>query len=86
MLVIRYMLVLFLAGHICTSVEKKNVYLKIQDASTGQIIPSTMHGIFLETNINRDDDGGLYAELIYNRAFQGYIYAFEDVCCVKYKI
>lgn len=29
-----------------------------------------MHGMILETNINRDDDGGLYAELIYNRAFQ----------------
>ncbi|KAF9524434.1 glycoside hydrolase superfamily [Crepidotus variabilis] len=26
--------------------------------------------IFLEANINRGDDGGLYAELIYNRAFQ----------------
>ena len=30
-----------------------------------------MHGVILETNINRDDDGGLYAEMIYNRAFQG---------------
>jgi hypothetical protein len=30
-----------------------------------------MHGVFLETNINRGDDGGLYAELVYNRAFQG---------------
>lgn len=46
------------------------VYLDIEDATTGQAIPSTMHGVILETNINRGDDGGLYAELIYNRAFQ----------------
>lgn len=45
--------------------------LNIENADTGQTIPSTMHGVILETNINRDDDGGLYAELIYNRAFQG---------------
>lgn len=45
--------------------------LNIQNANTGQNIPSTMHGLILETNINRDDDGGIYAELIYNRAFQG---------------
>lgn len=51
--------------------ETNTVYLNIEDATTGQIIPSTMHGIIFETNINRDDDGGLYAELIYNRAFQG---------------
>ncbi len=47
------------------------VSLNIENANTGQMIPSTMHGMILETNINRDDDGGLYAELIYNRAFQG---------------
>jgi hypothetical protein len=47
------------------------VSLNIEDAMTDQTIPSTIHGVFLETNINRDDDGGLYAELIYNRAFQG---------------
>lgn len=47
------------------------ISLNIQNAITGQGIPSTMHGMILETNINRDDDGGLYAELIYNRAFQG---------------
>lgn len=47
------------------------VSLNIENAESGQAIPSTMHGIILETNINRDDDGGLYAELIYNRAFQG---------------
>ncbi|CAF4397896.1 unnamed protein product, partial [Rotaria sp. Silwood2] len=46
------------------------VSLNIENANTGQIIPSTMHGVILETNINRDDDGGLYAEIIYNRAFQ----------------
>ncbi|CAF3403911.1 unnamed protein product [Rotaria socialis] len=46
------------------------VSLNIDNANTGQNIPSTMHGAILETNINRDDDGGLYAELIYNRAFQ----------------
>ncbi len=47
------------------------ISLNIENANTGQIIPSTMYGVILETNINRDDDGGLYAELIYNRAFQG---------------
>jgi hypothetical protein len=47
------------------------VSLNIENANTGQTIPSTMHGVILETNINRGDDGGLYAELIYNRAFQG---------------
>jgi hypothetical protein len=47
------------------------VSLNIQNANTGQVIPPTMHGVILETNINRGDDGGLYAELIYNRAFQG---------------
>jgi hypothetical protein len=51
--------------------QPTNVYLDIDDASTGQSMPSTMHGVILETNINRGDDGGLYAELIYNRAFQG---------------
>jgi hypothetical protein len=47
------------------------VSLNIENANSGQGIPSTMHGMILETNINRGDDGGLYAELIYNRAFQG---------------
>jgi hypothetical protein len=47
------------------------VSLNIVNAQTGQTIPPTMHGMILETNINRDDDGGLYAELVYNRAFQG---------------
>jgi hypothetical protein len=47
------------------------VSLNIENANTGQPIPSTMHGVILETNVNRDDDSGLYAELIYNRAFQG---------------
>jgi hypothetical protein len=47
------------------------VSLNIVNAQTGQMIPSTMHGMILETNINRGDDGGLYAELVYNRAFQG---------------
>ena len=51
--------------------QTTTVLLDIDDASTGQTIPSTMHGVILETNINRGDDGGLYAELIYNRAFQG---------------
>ncbi|CAF4376566.1 unnamed protein product, partial [Adineta steineri] len=46
------------------------VSLNIENANTGQKIPTTMHGVILETNVNRDDDGGLYAELIYNRAFQ----------------
>lgn len=48
-----------------------HVYLEIEDATIGQSIPSTMHGVIFETNINRGDDGGLYAEMIYNRAFQG---------------
>ncbi|UJR12186.1 hypothetical protein I4U23_016363 [Adineta vaga] len=52
------------------SIRANTVSLNIQDATTGQSIPSTMHGVILETNINRGDDGGLYAELIYNRAFQ----------------
>jgi hypothetical protein len=47
------------------------VSLNIENANTGQAIPSTMYGVILETNINRGDDGGLYAELVYNRAFQG---------------
>ncbi len=47
------------------------VSLNIVNAQTGQTIPSTIHGVILETNINRGDDGGLYAELVYNRAFQG---------------
>jgi hypothetical protein len=47
------------------------VSLHIENADTGQTIPSTMHGVILETNINSDDDGGIYAELVYNRAFQG---------------
>ncbi len=48
------------------------VSLNIVNVQTGQTIPSTIHGVILETNINRGDDGGLYAELVYNRAFQGY--------------
>ena len=54
--------------------NENNIYvvsLNIENANTGHIIPSTMHGVILETNINRNDDGGLYAELVYNRAFQG---------------
>ena len=47
------------------------VSINIVNSQTGQIIQPTMHGMILETNINRGDDGGLYAELIYNRAFQG---------------
>ncbi len=47
------------------------VSLNIENTNIGQTIPPTMHGIILETNINRDDDGGIYAELVYNRAFQG---------------
>jgi hypothetical protein len=47
------------------------VSLNIENAIIGQAIPPTMHGIILETNIKRDDDGGLYAELVYNRAFEG---------------
>jgi hypothetical protein len=39
------------------------VLLNIENSNTGQII--------LETNINRNNAGGLYAELVYNRAFQG---------------
>lgn len=51
----------------------KTVYLEIENGNNGQQIPATIHGVILETNINRGDDGGLYAELIYNRAFQGMI-------------
>ncbi len=47
------------------------VSLNIENADIGLTIPPIMHGVILETNINRGDDGGLYAELIYNRAFQG---------------
>ncbi len=47
------------------------VSLNIENANNGQAIPSTLHGVILETNINRGDDGGRYAELIYNQAFQG---------------
>lgn len=53
------------------NLQSNQIFLNIQDSTTGQAIPSTMHGAILETNINRGDDGGLYAELIYNRAFQG---------------
>ncbi len=56
--------------------------MNIENANTGQMIPSTMHGVILETNINRDDDGGLYAELIYNRAFQGQSFSWN--ISVKY--
>jgi alpha-N-arabinofuranosidase len=65
---------LFITISFASSAENKNVNnvvsLNIENANTGQGIPSTMHGMILETNINRGDDGGLYAELIYNRAFQ----------------
>ena len=53
------------------SIQATTVSLSIEDANVGQPIPATMHGVILETNINRGDDGGLYAELICNRAFQG---------------
>jgi hypothetical protein len=52
------------------------VSLNIKNANTGQTIPSTIHGVILKTNINRGDDGGLYAELIYNRAFQGWQFSY----------
>jgi hypothetical protein len=57
--------------HASDEIQANTVYLDIEDATMGQTIPSIMHGVILEININRDDDGGLYAELIYNRAFQG---------------
>jgi len=44
--------------------------MNIENSNTGQIIPSTTHAVILERNVNRGDDGGLYAELVYNRAFQ----------------
>jgi hypothetical protein len=47
------------------------VSLNIENTNSGQTILPILHGVILETNINRGDDGGLYAELIYNRAFQG---------------
>ena len=58
---------------LCTSddIRVSAVSLNIQDANTGQAIPPTMHGVIFETNINRGDDGGTYAELVYNRGFQG---------------
>jgi hypothetical protein len=57
------------------------VSLNIENANIGKIIPSTMHGIILEANINRDDDGGIYAELVYNRAFQGwYNFLIINIC------
>ena len=64
-------LTIVLLSQVLVSGQKTFVSLNIENAATGQTIPSTMHGMILETNINRDDDGGLYAELIYNRAFQG---------------
>ncbi len=48
------------------------VSLNIENTNSGQTILPILHGVILETNINRGDDGGLYAELIYNRAFQGW--------------
>ena len=47
------------------------VHRDIENTTTDQNIPSTMPSVILETNVNRDEDGGLYAELIYNRAFPG---------------
>ncbi|CAF1619669.1 unnamed protein product, partial [Adineta ricciae] len=73
------MLVIFYISFLATAVpgllsaHQSNdniVSLNIENADSGQAIPSIMHGVILETNINRGDDGGLYAELIYNRAFQ----------------
>jgi hypothetical protein len=52
-------------------VDVNSISLKIEDGNIGPSISSTMHGVILETNINRGNDGGLYGELIYNRAFQG---------------
>lgn len=49
----------------------KVVSLNILDVDSGQIIPPAIYGVILGTNIDIDNgDGGLYAELIYNRAFQ----------------
>lgn len=66
--IVTWTVVLLITG---STARTKSVSLSIEDAMVGQRIPSTMHGVILETNINRGDDGGLYAELIYNRAFQG---------------
>jgi hypothetical protein len=63
------------ASFISHDIHASTVSLNIQDATTGQTIPSTMHGVIFETNINRGDDGGTYAELIYNRAFQGQFFS-----------
>lgn len=58
------------------------VSLNIQNANIGQIIPTTMYGVILETNINKGDDGGLYAELVFNRAFQGRSFSY-NICVEK---
>ena len=38
--------------------------------SPGQAVPPTLHGLFFE-DINYGADGGLYAELVQNRSFEG---------------
>jgi len=45
------------------------VSLNIENANIGQTIPPKVHRIIFETNINTDDDD-IYAELVYNHAFQ----------------
>lgn len=61
---------LSVGAHPLERASNNTVSLSITDASNGTAIPSTMHGVILETNINSGSDGGLYAELVYNRAFQ----------------
>ncbi len=72
---IYFIVCLFITLSSVRSISNENtkivVSLNIENSNTGLHIPPIVHGVILETNINRGDDGGLYAELIYNRAFQG---------------
>jgi hypothetical protein len=60
---------IFLGALLLTAASAKAVVIQIQADKPGASINAAMWGIFFE-DINFGADGGLYAELIKNRAFE----------------
>ncbi|TDD88611.1 hypothetical protein E1202_13635 [Saccharopolyspora karakumensis] len=66
---VRLLLATALIAPNAASAQDSVYTLTVDPNATGPIVDDTMYGIFYE-DINRAADGGLYAELVQNRAFE----------------
>jgi alpha-L-arabinofuranosidase len=66
---LKWLLTIYLSAKISFSSYSAGATLKVQTDRPGAVISPTMWGIFFE-DINFGADGGLYAELVKNRAFE----------------